>query len=301
MTEATENKPSIYQFGRFVLDPRERTLFADGQPIHLSDKVFDTLLLLVENSGRLLTKDEMMARLWNESFVEEGNLAKNISRLRKILRTDDVELIETLPKHGYRFLAEVKEFDGQSSLMVQRNLHVKVTHTIEDDLQSPTADVQIPPVRALSPAIRSRQKKLLLALGILSVAIISTVGIYLWKRERPVKPDGIIAIRLTDDPRAENHPAWTSDGRIRFLRTGRDQHAQSLVMNADGTNQTEVKDFNGLDYGVWSPDGTKVIFGMHGDKTAFHLANADWSNQVTLPFIGGNFRSEEHTSELQSR
>ena len=289
MNQATGDKSCIYQFGRFVLDPTERTLFADGQPVHLTDKVFDTLLLLVENNGRLLTKDEMMSSLWNESFVEEGNLAKNISRLRKILRTDDIELIETLPKHGYRFLAEVKEIDGQVNFLVHRNLRGKITYTVEDNLPTPTSAVQIPPTRSFPQAISSRQKTLLLALGILLGAIISTVAIYLWKRERPVRLDPFAAIRLTDDPKEEQHPAWTSDGRIRFLRTGSDKQTQSLVMNADGTNQTEVRDFNGFDYGVWSPDGTKVIFAMHGDKTAFHLANADGSNQITLPFIGGNF------------
>jgi len=114
-----------------VLDPQERVLLADGKPVHLADKVFDTLLFLLENNGRLLTKDEMMTSIWEESFVEEGNLAKNISRLRKILNTDGVELIETLPKRGYRFRADVKELDGATSLLVHRRLRVKVSQTVE--------------------------------------------------------------------------------------------------------------------------------------------------------------------------
>ena len=87
MNEATENTGMKYEFGKFVLDPHERVLFADGEPTHLSDKVFDTLLLLVRNNGQLLTKGEMMGSIWDESFVEESNLAKNITRLRKILDT----------------------------------------------------------------------------------------------------------------------------------------------------------------------------------------------------------------------
>ncbi len=80
MNEATENKEFIYEFGKFVLDPQERILLADGKPVHLADKVFDTLLLLIQHNGRLLTKDEMMTAIWEESFVEESNLAK-ISRV----------------------------------------------------------------------------------------------------------------------------------------------------------------------------------------------------------------------------
>jgi Tol biopolymer transport system component/TolB-like protein/Flp pilus assembly protein TadD len=132
MTASAENKGFIYEFGKFVLDPQERVLLADGQPVHLSDKVFDTLLFLIENNGRLLSKEEMMTSIWEESFVEESNLAKNISRLRKILHADGARLIETLPKHGYRFLANVRQIDGATDLLVHRRLRVTITNTAEN-------------------------------------------------------------------------------------------------------------------------------------------------------------------------
>ncbi|MDQ3132961.1 MAG: winged helix-turn-helix domain-containing protein, partial [Acidobacteriota bacterium] len=138
MNKGVENKGFIYEFGKFVLDPHERVLLADGKPVHLADKVFDTLLLLIQHNGRLLTKDEMMTTLWEESFVEESNLAKNISRLRKILNTDGFELIETLPKRGYRFRADVKEIDGETSLLVHRSLRVKFSQTVENDDEQKT-------------------------------------------------------------------------------------------------------------------------------------------------------------------
>ena len=137
MSEALENKGFIYEFGKFVLDPQERVLLADGKPVHLAEKVFDTLLLLIKNNERLLTKDEMMNSIWEESFVEESNLAKNISRLRKILNADGAQLIETLPKRGYRFRADVREIDGSTDLLVHRRLRVKVTQTVENDSEPP--------------------------------------------------------------------------------------------------------------------------------------------------------------------
>ena len=57
MNEVMENKELIYEFGKFMLDPQERILLADGKPVHLADKVFDTLLFLIRHNGRLLTKD----------------------------------------------------------------------------------------------------------------------------------------------------------------------------------------------------------------------------------------------------
>jgi Tol biopolymer transport system component/TolB-like protein/Tfp pilus assembly protein PilF len=132
MRETSENTGVLYEFGNFVLDPHERVLLVDGQAIHLSDKVFDTLLLLVKNNGRLLTKNEMMASIWEESFVEESNLSKNISRLRKILNADGVRLIETVPRRGYRFTADVSEIASDTDLLVRRRLRITLTRTHEN-------------------------------------------------------------------------------------------------------------------------------------------------------------------------
>jgi DNA-binding winged helix-turn-helix (wHTH) protein/TolB-like protein/lipoprotein NlpI len=99
-----------YEFGPFRLDPSERQLLRAGQVMPLTPKVFDTLLLFVENNNSLLTKDEMLGRLWPDSFVEESNLAQNVSMLRRALgeQPDGKPYIETVPKRGYRFTAEVR-------------------------------------------------------------------------------------------------------------------------------------------------------------------------------------------------
>ena len=99
---------TIFKFGHFSLDDRERILTRNGEEIPLASKVFDTLLYFVENSGRVLTKNELIAMLWQDTFVEETNLTSNISRLRRILQTGGENYIETLPKRGYRFTARVE-------------------------------------------------------------------------------------------------------------------------------------------------------------------------------------------------
>ena len=104
-----------YEFGSFRLDAAESVLLRDGQLIPISPKVFETLLVLVENSGHLVSKDELYKQVWQDTFVEETNLTKNISILRKILSEGDAErsFIETVPKRGYRFVVPVRTADAQ--------------------------------------------------------------------------------------------------------------------------------------------------------------------------------------------
>lgn len=99
----------IYRFGPFRLDEAEQRLTRRGEPVTLPPKVFATLVTLVERAGRLVDKEEILERVWPEAVVEEGNVAHNVSLLRKALgegKTDE-EYIETVPKRGYRFVAPV--------------------------------------------------------------------------------------------------------------------------------------------------------------------------------------------------
>ena len=103
-----ETSGTIYRFGDFRLNAAERLLFDGNTTVTLPPKVFDTLLMLAANAGRVLSKERMLDEVWEGSFVEENNLAQNISHLRRILGP---EMIETVPKFGYRFVAEVSVAD----------------------------------------------------------------------------------------------------------------------------------------------------------------------------------------------
>lgn len=97
-----------FTFGQFVLDSQERTLRDGDGVIPLAPKAFDTLVLLVQNAGKILSKEKLMAEVWQDAFVEENNLAQNISILRKALGDSPAaKFIETVPKFGYRFVANV--------------------------------------------------------------------------------------------------------------------------------------------------------------------------------------------------
>lgn len=101
----------FYEFKNFRLDPGERVLLRDGRPLPLTPKAFHLLKILVENHGHIVDKDRLITEIWADSFVEEGNLAVNAAMLRKALADDanNPTYIETVPRRGYRFIAEVKE------------------------------------------------------------------------------------------------------------------------------------------------------------------------------------------------
>ena len=105
----SEYNNSVYRFGEFELEPAERRLSAAGKPVALTPKVFDTLVLLVERAGRLVSKDELMRALWPRGYVEESNLTKHIWMIRRALGDGEQgsRFIETVPKLGYRFVATV--------------------------------------------------------------------------------------------------------------------------------------------------------------------------------------------------
>jgi TolB-like protein/Flp pilus assembly protein TadD len=100
-----------FEFGPFRLDLCERLLLRNGRAVPLAPKLFDTLAILVENSGHTLEKDELIKKLWPDSFVEESSLSQNIFQLRKALEegTSSRQYIETIPKRGYRFAVAVRE------------------------------------------------------------------------------------------------------------------------------------------------------------------------------------------------
>jgi DNA-binding winged helix-turn-helix (wHTH) protein len=96
----------FHEFGPFRMEPGERRPLRDGQPVPLTAKVFDTLCVLIDHHGTLVSKQELMNAVWPEITVEENNLDRNISALRKVLGHG---AIETVPRVGYRFVLGVND------------------------------------------------------------------------------------------------------------------------------------------------------------------------------------------------
>ncbi|HKQ52747.1 MAG TPA: tetratricopeptide repeat protein [Pyrinomonadaceae bacterium] len=112
----SKSEIQIYEFGLFRLDANDRVLLRGNRMVRLTEKVFNLLLMLVQRSGHLVTKEELMEHVWPDSIVEENNLTVSMSALRKALGEiqEGGQYIETVSKRGYRFVAEVRAIKSET-------------------------------------------------------------------------------------------------------------------------------------------------------------------------------------------
>jgi TolB-like protein/Flp pilus assembly protein TadD len=112
----------FYDFGPFRIDASQHVLLRDGAEVPLTPKAFDTLLLLVRNTGQIVDKDELLKTIWPEAFVEEATLAQNVFTIRKALGgSEGDQYIQTIPKRGYRFIAKVATANDQLAVVQPDN------------------------------------------------------------------------------------------------------------------------------------------------------------------------------------
>jgi DNA-binding winged helix-turn-helix (wHTH) protein/TolB-like protein len=181
----TQHSQQFWAFGAFQVDTAARVLRRDGQPVALTPKMFDALRLLLKHQGRALSKEEMMAALWPDTFVEEANLTRTISRLRKALGDAGETFIATVPKFGYRFVAAslvsvptavellpapLPPPASEPPLVVER---LTLAQTVTEE------EIERPEPRALPAPDTKRYRWALAALAVVVVVLLAVV---LWQR-----------------------------------------------------------------------------------------------------------------------
>jgi DNA-binding winged helix-turn-helix (wHTH) protein len=123
-------RKSFYEFHEFRIDLEKRLLLLNGRAVPISPKAFDTLLLLIQNSARLVTKEELWKEVWHGTFTTENNINVHISKIRKALgqSRNGHQCIETIEKQGYRFACEVREIGNEAvdTLMEQQAKSVMI-------------------------------------------------------------------------------------------------------------------------------------------------------------------------------
>ena len=161
----------LYEFGAFRLDTDERVLrrLDDGASVPITPKVFSILLLLVENQGRILSKEEMMNAIWADTFVEESNLTFNIRKLRQALGDDahECRYVETISRRGYRFKAEVKK------VLIDKSLDAKDGVTAATTIEANGLDH--------SQRSRTERRNRLIGATLFTVALLFLAGAAAWK------------------------------------------------------------------------------------------------------------------------
>ena len=247
--------PDSYRFGPFRLDVRDHRLLRNGQPISLTPKVFAILRVLVENSGHLVTKEDLLKHVWPDSFVEEGALNRAVSVLRKALddNSSGQKYIETVPKRGYRFVGQI----------------------------APFSDANDQPGVSVAP---SRARSLVVAAGVLAVGLGGSAWFY-WPR--PVdagsdarSPAAPVHRQVTFTGR-EGAPTVSPDSR-RIAYISNDKPEKKLfVQELSGGQPVEIFSAPELNYLRWSPDGQELLVWARG---------AGWNGIYVVPQLGGRPR-----------
>ena len=260
------------QFGEFTLDIGERVLLRNGRPVPLTPKAFDVLAVLAARPGRLVTKDELLNEVWPNAIVEESNLAYHVFALRKALgETDGERFVETVPRHGYRFVAPLKE----ASASADEGGRERRVDASEEDAAPPPAAGAVSQSR-LSPALASRSALLWFAGGAAAAATAAAVMMFLYTAPKPARTAEHVeistSIRLTETSAFAISP----DGRrLVFAGAGDDGIIRLWVRRSDGW---EVRPLPGTELELggivppmfWSPDSRSVAFDAAG-----HLKTVD--------------------------
>jgi DNA-binding winged helix-turn-helix (wHTH) protein/TolB-like protein/Tfp pilus assembly protein PilF len=177
MASVTQQAKHFYEFGPYRLDTAERVLLRDGQPVPLTPKALQTLLVLVESSGRILDKDVLLSRVWPDTFVEEITLAQNVSTLRKMLGVDQQgrQYIETVPRRGYRFVANVSEWRDEGSNLVVAE-HSRASVVIEQQVGTLEA-AQFAQANSLPALVQSESRVTMSRRLVAVVACVAVIGL----------------------------------------------------------------------------------------------------------------------------
>jgi Tol biopolymer transport system component/DNA-binding winged helix-turn-helix (wHTH) protein len=252
----------FYEFGEFRLDARERALWKGEEFLPLAPKVFDTLQLLVENQGKILSKREMMEALWADAFVEESNLSQNIYTLRRILGKD---AIENIPRRGYRFTAPVCRAseirtDGTKEILIASQTRVLTEEIYEEDAPAPRELPAQTPAEKKEFILRSPLVLFSALAVLLSISIFASFRYVSTKTQRtPVESVNFQKLTFSGDVEL---PIMAPDGNsFAFVR---DNNLFVQDFNSPNPTRINVPDITAFGFTQFSHDGKSLYFRAHG-------------------------------------
>ena len=300
--------PRLYKFGAFCLDVEKRLLLQNGEPVPLTPKAFDTLIALIRKNGRVVKKDELLKEVWPDTFVEEATLAQNIFTLRKALgqNGDGPQYIETIPRHGYRFAAEVHQVPEVISEVMVGTL--TRTHIVSEEIErsnppNQDRDPEVAPVGSELDSVRSHSQQIGDGGAIrnlrkvqpwIALALVPTLAIGLLSYYRLRKDKHQPVVSVFGNPRMR-FSKLTSTGKVRRAAISPDGKYMAFVQSEHGKEGMWIRQiassrsipiveasnvkFQGL---TFAPDGASIYYDVY-DKD-------DYGILYQLPVLGGASR-----------
>ncbi len=273
----------LYEFGPFRVDPRECLLLRDGEALALTPKAFETLLVLVQNAGHLMAKEELMRSIWPDSYVEEVNLSQNISLLRKALgdQAQGSRYISTVPGRGYRFTEKVRLVPESNEIVLRSS---SMTQVVIDEHEQSSTESSPAQTSEISP---TRGRRALLA-GSAILALVAAAVAF-----RPsVAPPRVIRIRqLTHLGTLLHNTRLFSDGPRVYFRAWEGTERVIRFVTADGGEVFPAeKAFPDMDVEDLSPSGTEFLVVNYGDTRTLPDSKDRYFGVWRVPLPSGSPR-----------
>jgi Tol biopolymer transport system component/DNA-binding winged helix-turn-helix (wHTH) protein len=279
----TERPTHFYAFDNFVVDAGKSVLLREGQSVPLTPKAFEILLLLVRNPGRVLKKEELIEEVWPDAFVEENNLPRNISSLRKALGEGPAEhrYIVTLPGQGYRFVAEVRQLESPNDVPSRPQLESVPTEPVKPE---PATIVHEEVVSSQPARTKLYWSSLIVAVGVCLAVALAISGYFLSQRwshlSQPTPPQRKLW-QLTFEPGLETDPSWSPDGRFVAYSSEQSGNFDIWVRTVGEGNSVQVTNSLAHDWQPnWSPDGLSLVF----------RSEREGGGLFVVPALGGSER-----------
>ncbi|MBI1761434.1 MAG: PD40 domain-containing protein [Acidobacteria bacterium] len=271
----------LYEFGPYVVDVAKSVLLRNDEVVPLGLKAFEVLLVLIQHHGQVVMKDELLSQVWPDTVVEENNLARTISALRKALGESlgAPQFIATIPGRGYRFVADVQEVEHVSEPVHLPWQPRSNGHSTARDLNSPN----VPAIAAFADERLTKQLRYYkLALG--AVLFLLIAGIMAALVVPQLRQPAQVSLprklwQLSFDPGLESEPTWSPDGRLIAYSSDRSGNFDIWVQPVGEGQPVRVTTSTAHDWQAdWAPEGNRLVFRSERDGGGLYV----------VPVLGGN-------------
>jgi len=284
-TGFTPSGPRWFRFGPYLLDPRRRLLWRDGNLVPLTTKALEILDALLQHRDRVVTKEELLAQLWPDTAVGENTLTRHVSTLRKALdeRPGQHHYIVTIPGHGYQFVSDATDLD-ECPPEVLHAISPPVDHPVD---ATPGLNGASMPAETAQPGRTAGRRRLVpaLAVGVATAGLALVLTITM--RRAQVTPAHRVLRQVTFDSGLQQEPSWSPDGQSVAYASERSGNSNIWIQTLADPNPVRITSASERDSQPdWSPDGRSLVFRSERDAGGLFVVAAHGGDERRIASFG---------------